>query len=132
MQRRFNPPIVVLIGALLWQDLHPLFPLACGPWIAASAKIMFAIGLVWLGIQALDWWGEEAPVFHPYRAGKLVWLSYRDAEARQRLIKRLNGDARMARRQVRILMARYPGQTEQWYWEQAIGELERQGHTPLV
>jgi hypothetical protein len=125
MQRRFNPPIIVLIVALLWQDTHPLFPLACAPWIAASSKIMFATGLVWLGIRALDWWGEEAPVFHPYRAGKLVWLSYRDASARLRVIERLNGDARMARRQVKILMARYPGQAEQWYWEQAIAALER-------
>jgi hypothetical protein len=125
MQRRFNPPIVVLIAALLWQDLHALFPLAFSPWIVASSKIMFAIGLVWLGLRALDWWGEEAPVFHPYRAGKLVWLSYRDASARLRLIERLNGDARMARRQVQILMARYPGQTEQWYWDQAIVAIER-------
>ncbi len=125
MKRRFDPPIVLLIAALLWQDTHQLFPLAFSPWIAASSKIMFAIGLVWLGIKALDWWGEEAPVFHPYRAGKLVWLSYRDASARLRVIERLNGDARMARRQVKILMARYPGQAEQWYWDQAIGELER-------
>jgi uncharacterized iron-regulated membrane protein len=125
MQGRFHSPIGVLIGALLWQDMHHLLPVACGPWIAVSAKIGFTIGLVWFGIKALDWWGEEAPVFHPYRAGKLVWLSYRDAEARQRLIKKLNGDARMARRQVRILMARYPGQTDQWYWEQAIVDLER-------
>jgi hypothetical protein len=125
MKRRFNPPIVVLIGALLWQDTHHLFPVAFAPWIAASSKIIFAIGLVWLGIKALDWWGEEAPVFHPYRAGKLVWLNYTDAKARLRLIERLNGDIRLARRQVRILMARYPGQSEQWYWEQAIVDLDR-------
>jgi hypothetical protein len=125
MQGRFNSPIGVLIAALLWQDAHQLLPGSWAPWIAVSAKVIGAIGLVWFGIKALDWWGEEAPVFHPYRAGKLVWLSYRDAKARQRLIDRLNGDARMARRQVKILMARYPGQTEQWYWEQAIGEMER-------
>jgi hypothetical protein len=125
MQRRFNPPIVVLIAALLWQDLHSLFPLAFSPWIVAGSKIMFAIGLVWLGLRVLDWWGEEAPVFHPDRAGKLVWLSYRDASARLRVIERLNGDARMARRQVQILMARYPGQAEQWYWDQAIVAIER-------
>ncbi len=125
MKRRFNPPIVVLITALLWQDTHHRFPVAFAPWIVASAKIIGAIGLVWLGIRALDWWGEEAPVFHPYRAGKLVWLNYTDAKARLRLIERLNGDVRLARRQVRILMARYPGQAEQWYWERAIVDLER-------
>ncbi|MFM2430817.1 MAG: hypothetical protein RLZZ511_2030 [Cyanobacteriota bacterium] len=125
MQSRFHAPLGVLIAGLLWQDARHLFPIAWELWFLVSGKLLFAAGLVWLGMKGLDWWGEEAPILHPYKMGKIVRLNYREAMARLRLIELFDGDARMARRQVRILMARYPGRLEQWYWEQAIVDIER-------
>jgi hypothetical protein len=125
MQSRFHAPLGVLIAGLLWQDAGQFFPSTWTLWFLVTGKVVFGIGLIGLGMKALDWWGEEAPVLHPYKMGKLVQLNYREAMARLRLIELFDGDARMARRQVRILMARYPGRLEQWYWEQAIADLER-------
>ncbi|MBE9029945.1 hypothetical protein IQ266_09420 [filamentous cyanobacterium LEGE 11480] len=123
-QRRFDAPIIVLVSALLASRLSPLLPRSIVPWLGLGTNLLFVVGLVWLSVRLLDWWGEEAPVFHPRKAGKLVRLNYREAQARLRLIELFAGDARMARRQIRILKERYPQRSEQWYWERAIVDLE--------
>lgn len=124
MKRRFNPPIVVLISAVVLDRHRDLLPATALPWLLLLSKLLGVVGLLWLAVRLLDWWGEEAPVWHPCHMGQLVRLTYREAKVRLRLIELFDGDARMARRQVRIIKARYPSQPEQWCWERAIADLE--------
>jgi hypothetical protein len=90
-----------------------------------SSFVLCIGGISWCTVKLIDWWGEEAPVPHPKKRFKWSRLTYREAKVRLRVIELFDGDARLARRQVRILMERHPGKTEQWYWEKAIVEIER-------
>jgi hypothetical protein len=114
---------------LLFARLAYLMAMAVNhPWkslfgLGSLALCMGGIG--WCAVKLIDWWGEEAPVSHPRNRTKWSRMTYKEAKVRLRLIELFDGDARLARRQVRILMERYPGKTEQWYWETAILEVER-------
>jgi hypothetical protein len=97
------------------------------PWQLVFRLTALVLGLGgggWGLIKLIDWWGEEAPISHPRHPWHWSRMTYREAMARFKLIELFDGDARLARRQVRILMARYPGKPEQWCWEQAIVEIE--------
>jgi hypothetical protein len=96
------------------------------PWrsfCGLSSLALLMGGLGWCLIKLIDWWGEEAPIFNPRSPLKWSRMTYREAMARLKLIELL-GDARLARRQVRIMMERYPGKPEQWCWERALVEIE--------
>ena len=41
------------------------------------------------------------------------------------LIRMLNGDRKTAYRLAASTQTKFPGRTEQWYWEKAIADLER-------
>lgn len=45
--------------------------------------------------------------------------------AKQQLLVMLQGDERAANRLIRHIKAANPGQSEQWYWEKALWDLER-------
>jgi hypothetical protein len=97
------------------------------PWrsvLGLSSLFLCLGGLGWGFIKLIDWWGEEAPIFDPNSRFKWSTMSYREAIARLKLVELFNGNARLARRQVRILMEKYPGKVEYWYWEKAILELD--------
>jgi hypothetical protein len=97
------------------------------PWrsfFSLGSFVLCAGGIGWCAVKLIDWWGEEAPVSHPQNRRKWSRMSYREAKVRLRLIELFDGDARLARRQVRILMERYPGKPEQWCWERAIVDIE--------
>ncbi len=97
------------------------------PWrfiLSLASLVLCFGGISWGLLKFIDWWGEEAPVFNPRHPWRWSRMTYREAMARFKLIELFDGDARLAKRQVRILMARYPGKPEQWCWEQAIVEIE--------
>jgi hypothetical protein len=121
--------LLVFATCLLYARLCYLLAAGLGQpvqMIVELATMAIGVGSTgWLLVRLVEWWGEEAPVFDPRLPLRWSRVTYREAKARLRLIELFEGDGRMARRQVRILMAKYPQQTEQWCWEHAVLDFER-------
>jgi hypothetical protein len=115
---RFQQPLVCFFGAVLLKSLHEWLQSPVTPLLTVLVYCFWLLGFGLFVLRLLDWWGEEAPVW--YR-GRFSWVTHQQAIVRMKLIELL-GDARLARREVRILMARYPGRSEQWCWEFAVQE----------
>ncbi len=90
------------------------------------ASVILAIAI----IVGLIWWTQRRRVGRRWRFGRGRSTSAAHSvprRLRQELI-RIAGNAQVAERLVNNLRLKHPEQSERWYWEKAIFDLERDRH----
>lgn len=63
--------------------------------------------------------------FKPYPSRSTTAKIAKTYDLQKKLFERLQGDRSAANRLVNNLKVRNPGKSEDWYWQQAIEQLER-------
>ncbi len=89
----------------------------------------FSLILIFGTLYYVLFWEFRRQQSQPLPRGTTVQANERvpDDRLRTRLIAILGGDTAAAERLVAQARQDYPGMPENWYWERAIAELEREG-----
>jgi len=82
---------------------------------------ILAAWLVWVLVKLI----KEQQRHHKRPTRRDHALKPANSELQRRLIRLLGGDRTTADRLVKLTRTKYPGQTEGWYWEKTIEDLER-------
>ena len=81
---------------------------------------LLAVAAVVIGVEVLRRWRRQRR-----RLPNLSQTKLPGSRAQKQLIKYLNGDRQAALRLVSYLKKSNPGEPEEWYWEKALYDLER-------
>jgi hypothetical protein len=124
------PTIYGLFGVRLVSQPYLNLQLLYSIPLTCTTLIVYGIfyGVNWSSFRHTQQrWQPKRPVFNPkpYKAAKLSQNSDSVAAMRNTLIRRLQGDRAAADRLVSNLKLKNPGKTEEWYWQRAIEQLER-------
>jgi uncharacterized membrane-anchored protein len=92
----------------------------------AAICFLAALGLVWRLFEEIKNQGSPKTKRRPARRrprARRARAANRGLEAQ--LLSLLQNDAQIAHRLVKHARKRHPGRSENWYWEKAISDLER-------